>query len=47
MLTSGFHLFVLRLPDEKVSVMVISCSLLQEDAECCSLSLYVSKQTRI
>lgn len=31
---SGFYLFVLWLSDEKVSVLVIPCSLLQEDADC-------------
>lgn len=37
-------LFVLWLSDEKVSVMVIGFSSLQEDAEWCVLSLYVLKQ---
>lgn len=40
---SGFYLFVLWLSDEKVSVITISCSLLYEGSERCSLTVCIEK----
>lgn len=40
---SGFYLFVLWLSDEKVSIITISCSLLYEGSERCSLTVCIEK----